>query len=366
MKTLGLRQFATTLLIGASLVAVSGCQQTAEAPSSPAASPAQEVSSPAAPTEKKDVKFTLAWLLQGTDAPITLAIDKGYFAAEGLNVTFERGYGSADTPSKVAAGQYDIGTGDIYNMIEFNEKNPDKKLVAFAVFSNGAPFAIATLADSGIKTPKDLAGKKLGAPAGDAPRRLWPVFATSVGIPPDSVEWVTMEPKLRETFLLQKQVDAISGFVTTFKPNLVKAGKKDADIVVFYFKDYGLPMYGNVLFAREDFIKKNPDVIKAFTKAVLKGMKDTIADPDAALKSVLKASQQPMDEAAERMRLEIALNNLYVNDEVKKNGLFGLDPERMQKTIDQTVKGFGLKTTPKVTDVFDDSFLPPKEERMLQ
>jgi NitT/TauT family transport system substrate-binding protein len=365
MNISGLKQLATTLFVGVALLAANGCQPTAEAPSSPAASPAQEVASPAASKEKKDVKFTLAWLLQGTDAPITLAIDNGYFAAEGLNVTIERGYGSADTASKVAAGQYDIGVGDIYNMIEFNEKNPDKKVVAFAVLSNGAPFAITTLADSGIKTPKDLVGKKLGAPVGDAPRRLWPVFATAVGIDPNSVEWVTMEPKLRETFLLQKQVDAISGFTTTFKPNLAKAGKKEADLVVFDFKDNGLPMYGNVFFAREDFIKKNPEVIKGFTLAVLKGMKDTIKDPDAALKSVLKTSQQPMDEAAEKMRLEIALNGLYVNDEVKKIGLFGFDPERMQKTLDQAVKGFGLKTTPKVNEVFDDSFLPPQAERML-
>ncbi len=365
MNKLGLKQFATTLLIGASLLAANGCQPAAQTPSSPAASPAQEVASPAAPKEKKDVKFTLAWLLQGTDAPITLAIDKGYYAEEGLNVTFERGYGSADTASKVASGQYDIGMGDIYNMIEFNEKNPDKKVVAFAVLSNGAPFAITALADSGIKTPKDLVGKKLGAPVGDAPRRLWPVFAAAVGIAPDSVEWVTMEPKLRETFLLQKQVDAISGFTTTFKPNLSKAGKKDADLVVFDFKDNGLPMYGNVLFAREEFIKQNPDLIKGFAKATLKGMKDTIKDPDAALKSVLGATQQPMDAVAEKMRLEIALNGLFVNDEVKKEGLFGLDPVRMQTTLDQTVKGFGLKSSPKVSEVFDDSFLPPKEERML-
>jgi NitT/TauT family transport system substrate-binding protein len=172
------------------------------------------------------LKFTLSWLPSSMDTPLVTAILKGYFAEEGLEVTYERGYGSADSITKIAAGQYDLGEGDPYSMIEFNAKNPDVPLVAIYVHFNRSPFGIYTLKDKGIGEPAQLAGKKLGAPAGDAPRRLWPVFAKQVGIDPGSVEWVTMEPQLREPFLIQGRVDAISGFMTSAMPNLVRGGVK--------------------------------------------------------------------------------------------------------------------------------------------
>jgi len=66
------------------------------------------------------LKFTLSWLPSSMDTPLVTAILKGYFAEEGLEVTYERGYGSADSITKIAAGQYDLGEGDPYSMIEFN------------------------------------------------------------------------------------------------------------------------------------------------------------------------------------------------------------------------------------------------------
>ena len=132
---------------------------------------------------------------------MTLAIERGYFAEEGLDIQFERGFGSADTASKIAANQYDMGFGDMYSMIEFNQQNPNEKLVAVAVPYNKAPFVLIALKESGIKSVQDLAGKKSSVPLrAMPPRRLWPVLAEQAGVDADSVEWVTMEPKLRETF----------------------------------------------------------------------------------------------------------------------------------------------------------------------
>ncbi|MDX2271569.1 MAG: ABC transporter substrate-binding protein [Cyanobacteriota bacterium] len=312
------------------------------------------------------VKFTLSWLLQGVDAPLTTAIEKGYFAEEGLQVTFERGFGSADSIGKIAAGQYDLGFGDPYSMIEFNEKNPDQKLITIAVPYNKAPFTIISLKKSGINSPADLAGKKLGAPAGDAPRRLWPVFASQTGVPVDGVEWITMEAKLRETFLLQGQVDAISGFVYSALPSLIKGGAGVEDLNIFYYTDNGLDFYGNSVITRVDYAQKNPEVLKKFLKAYIRGIQDTIRDPAAGLATVLKADTGGlMQEADEKLRLQLVLDRLLINPEVEANGLATVDPVRFQKSIEQTVQGFGLASQPPLEAVFDDSFLPPKEERLL-
>lgn len=314
------------------------------------------------------LKFTLSWLPSSMDTPLVTAILKGYFAEEGLEVTYERGYGSADSITKIAAGQYDLGEGDPYSMIEFNAKNPDVPLVAIYVHFNRSPFGIYTLKDKGIGEPAQLAGKKLGAPAGDAPRRLWPVFAKQVSIDPGSVEWVTMEPQLREPFLIQGRVDAISGFMTSAMPNLVRGGVSLEDITAFLYNDYGLELYGNALITRVQLLQEKPEQLKAFLRAYVKGWQDTIRDTDGNMLALLdkaKAEGQVLDMATEKLRLALAMPRLFVTDEVREIGLGDVVPARMETSIAQVVDGFGLSSKPPLKKVFDNSLLPPKSERMI-
>lgn len=336
-----------------------------------ATAPASEESPAAVATETEaqeltPVNFTLSWLLQGVDAGLTTAIDRGYFEEEGLDVTFERGFGSADSITKIAAGQYDIGEGDIYAMIEFNEKNPDQELVAVAIKFNRSPLSIVSLGDSNITEPALLEGKTLGSPAGDSARRLFPVFASVTGIDESSVTWVNVEPKLRETLLAQGEYDAASCFATSCIPPLSKAGYPLENLNVFYYNDYGLNLYGNAIIVRRDFLDANPDVVESFVAAYLRGTKAMIADPDAAFETIAQFAEGGVfDAETERYRLDLALDSLFLSPEVEANGIGGIDPERLETTIGQVVEGFGLSNTPTVDEVFDDSFLPPAEDRML-
>ena len=360
-----LRQLSTAALTLAVLLGTAACQTPTET-AVDAEAPAEAVADEAAeaPAELTSVNFTLSWLLQGVDGPLTLAIDRGYFAEAGLDVSFERGFGSSDTASKIAAGQYDMGFGDVYSMIEFNQQNPDDKLIAVAVTTNRAPFALLAFEDSGIESLDDMAGKKLGAPVGDAPRRLWPVLAEEAGVDAEAVEWVSMEPKLRQSFLLQGNVDAISGFSYSMIPALVEAGKTLDDMNIFYYTENGLDFYGNVIMVKESFLAENPEVVEGFLAAYIKGMQDAVADPEAGLAAVMAAGDELMDENAERLRLQIALDGLLVNEEVEEIGFGAADPERLEATIAQTVEGFDLPETPAVEEVFDDSYLPALEDRL--
>jgi NitT/TauT family transport system substrate-binding protein len=253
----------------------------------------------------------------------------------------------------------------MYSMIEFNQQNPDQKLIVVAVPYNKAPFALVSLKENGITSVEDLEGKKLGAPAGDAPRRLWPVLAEEVGVDAESVEWVTMEPKLRETFLLQGNVDAISGFIYSMMPSLIKGGKTPEDLNVFYYTDNGLDFYGNVVLVKESFLEENPEVVRGFLKAYIRGIQDMLRDPSTGLDSVMAAGDDLMERDAEKLRLQIALDDLLVNEEVEQLGIGDVDPERLKQTIAQTVEGFGLPTTPSPEEVFDGSYLPPLEDRQV-
>lgn len=361
-------------LLGVSLLAVAvslgACTPTPTAvESEPAAteeSAATAEDAAAATEELTPVSFTLSWLLQGVDAGLTTAIDRGYFAEEGLDVTFERGFGSADSITKIAAGQYDIGEGDIYAMIEFNEKNPDQELVAVAIKFNRSPLSIVSLGSSNITEPALLEGRSIGAPAGDSARRLFPVFASVTGIDESKVTWANVEPKLRETLLAQGEYDAASCFATSCIPPLGKAGFPLEDLNVFYYTDYGLNLYGNAIIVRRDYLEENPEIVRSFVAAYLRGTKDMIEDPDSAFATIAQFAEGGVfDEETERYRLDLALDNLILSPEVEENGVGGIDPARLETTIAQVVEGFGLSNTPTVDEVFDDSLLPPAEERML-
>ena len=298
------KQLHKILLVAASTAILAACNSAPPTTTSATTgdkAPATSAPATKAPTPdkkaKQDIRVQLPFLKQSLDAPLIWAIEKGYFAEEGLNVSYERGFGNADTISKLGTGKYDLAFSDIYNAMEFNDKNPNDKILAVAMYQNKAPFSIVTFKANGIKTPADLVVKKLGAPAGDGPRKLFPLFAKEVKIAPDSVTWETMEPKLRETFLLQGKVDAVSGFYTSVIPSLIKGGKTMDDIQIFFYDEFGLDFYGNGILVKQDFMTKNPEAIKSFLKAYFRGMQEVVKDPTAALDLVVSTDQSKLMEA---------------------------------------------------------------------
>jgi NitT/TauT family transport system substrate-binding protein len=315
-------------------------------------------------TEVVSVKFVLDWAIQGPQAPFIVALEKGYFAQEGLAVIMDRGYGSADAVSKVASGAYQIGYGSLDALIEFNVKNPGKELMAVYVVLNSPPYSVITLKGKGINSPKDLEGRKIGAPEGDAPRRLFPVFAKAVGIDPAKVEWVSMSPPLREPSLVKGEVDAITGFYFTGYLNLLALNVNPEDIVAFKYKDYGVELYGNAIIVRKDFMQSNPEAVAKFVRAVNRALKEVIADPEKAADYV-KQRDPLVDRNVELQRLKLALSDNILTEEVRRNGLGAVERTRLEKTIQSVVTAFNLPRTPSPDEVFTDRFLPPKEERTI-
>jgi len=123
-----------------------------------------------------DLKFALDWKFEGPSAPYFVAIDKGYYKAEGLNVTVDSGPGSVAGIARIAAGTYPIGFFDINSLAKFLDQNPDKKVQAVLMMYDNPAFAIASVAKTGINKPKDLEGKVLGAPPPDGAFAQWKAF----------------------------------------------------------------------------------------------------------------------------------------------------------------------------------------------
>ena len=178
------------------------------------------------------IKFQLDWRFEGPAALFLVPAAKGYFKDAKLDVTIDAGNGSGGTVTRVASGTYDMGFADLAALMEFHANNPDapNKPVAVMMVYNNTPAAVMALKKSGIKTPADLNGKKLGAPVFDAGRRAFPIFAKANNV--SGVQWTSMDPPLRETMLMRGDVDAITGFTFTSLLNLEARGAKADDVVV--------------------------------------------------------------------------------------------------------------------------------------
>lgn len=307
------------------------------------------------------IKFGLDWRFEGPSAPFLVAADKGYFTTEGLDVTIEPGTGSIEPIARVASGAFDMGFGDINALIKYRDQNPSNGVKAVFMVYNNPPFSIVSRKSRSIAAPKDLEGKKLGAPNGDATFAQWPVFVQANGIDATKVTIEHMGFPVREPMLAAGQVDAVTGFAFTSYITVKDRGVPVDDIVLIKMSDYGVKLYGNAILVNAKFAAEKPEAVKAFLRAFVKGLKETVHDPSNAIDSVLKRNDLAKRDT-ELERLRMAIRDNIVTPEVKLNGYGGVDAERFQASLDQIAQSYKFKNKPNAADIFDPSFLPPEHD----
>lgn len=319
---------------------------------------------PAAHAQETSVKFQLDWRFEGPSALFLWPAAKGYFKAEKLNVSIDAGNGSGNAVNRVASGTYDMGFADLAALMEFHANNPSapNKPVAVMVVYNNTPAAVLALKKSGIKSPADLAGKKMGAPVFDAGRRAFPIFQKANGI--GAVNWISMDPPLRETMLAKGDVDAITGFTFTSLLNLEARGVDPKDIIVLPYPQFGVKLYGNVIIASEDFLKKNPESVKAFLRAFTKGAREVIANPKAAVE-VVKERDGIINAALEERRLRLAIETSIATPDARAEGFGEIKAPRLALMASQVADAFNTKGRINPEAVFNASFLPTAAERNI-
>jgi NitT/TauT family transport system substrate-binding protein len=303
------------------------------------------------------IKFQLDWRFEGPSALFLVPAAKGYFKDAGLEVTVDSGNGSGGAVTRVASGTYDMGFADLAALMEFHANNPDapNKPVAVMMVYNNTPASVMALKKSGIKTPADLAGKKLGAPVFDAGRRAFPIFAKVNSI--ENVTWTAMDPPLRETMLVRGDVDAITGFTFTSLLNIEARGVPAADVTVLAYPDNGVKLYGNAIIASPKMIKENPEAIKAFLAAFAKGAKDVVADPAKAIEAV-KARDGIINAQLETRRLQLAIDTVINSPSAREEGFGQVKGPRLALMASQVSDAFNTKSRVKAAEVWNGSFLP--------
>lgn len=308
------------------------------------------------------VALTLASNVEGRTGPIMLAIDRGYFTAEGIDFSFSPGTGgSADTVNRVARGTFQFGIGDAASLIKFNVVNPRSKVKAVFNFYM-ADLAIVTMKSSGIKAPADLKGRILGAPTGDTAYRMFPAFTAATGVAKEDVRWEHMAMSVREVMLLQGKVDAITGTAISAYFGLKSAGAAESDIVFLRYKDYGINIIGNALMTTEVLTKERPELVSRVVRAISRGWMDSVKDPYASVDAALK--REPLlKRDIELAKLKDAIRNFVSHADAQTLGVGSYSDDTLKFSVDVISRSEGISAPVLPSDIADMSFLPPVAER---
>lgn len=258
--------------------------------------------------EKVDVTIQLAWTHEYSSAPFYSAIENGRFEDANLNVTLITGGfnedGYVDPIAQVVSGDGDFGLSGTSSMLE--ERANGQSVVSVLTVLQRSPFSLISLSDSNINTPADLVGKTITVTEGTAQRSL-DALLLAEGISPDDV---TIVP--RTSFgidpLIDGDVDVLGGWIINEGIQIQEAGFEPTFILL---SDYGIDEYSFTVFTTEEMINTQPEVVNAVVDSIVKGMEDTIANPEQAIDYVLKfAPELNREEQQTRLYAMLPLMNI--------------------------------------------------------
>ena len=210
-----------------------------------------------------------------------MALGKGYFKDEGLNVTIMPSKGTADAIRTVATGGAELGFIDIPSLVASGSAGSAVKIVA-ANYQK-PPYCIFTLnPGANVTEPKQMAGLELGSSTASFVPKIWAAFMEMNKVDSKTLKVVNIDAASRVPMLAAGKVQSIDQFLMS-EPAIRRA-VTNAKPVCLFAGDYGLEIYANSLGVSEDFLAKNPDVVKKFIRAALKGWKDALANPEEAAK----------------------------------------------------------------------------------
>jgi len=311
------------------------------------------------------VRFAYDWILNGPYAFGIAGERQGFFREAGIDITIQRGFGSARIPLDMAAGTFDIAMCDPTPTLRFMSQNPNNDLVAVGLLWDQAPTSVTVRADGPITNISQLAGKTLAAPEFDGGRQVFPAFAAVNNIPLSSITWMSVAPELRETMLVQRRADGITGFVTSTALSLRALGMDLPAQRIFRYREHGLDFfYGSVLLTTRRYMDANPDAVRAVVHGMIRSLRWSFANRAAAIQA-LRAREALTDVAIESIRQDMAMAELVDSPNVRRLGLGVMEAPRFARQIEAVKMAFNLGDMPTPDRFYTDRFLPPAAERQL-
>lgn len=312
-------------------------------------------------TRALPLKFTLDFRISGQVAPFFVALQKGYYAEEGLAPSFDVGSGSVAAITRVASGAYDMGFGDLSALMEFHATQGPLVQAVYQYY-NRAPFVIIARKDRGVTDFRSLQGKRIAAAAVESTRRAWPIAAQHAGVPVDAFQWVTTDFSQRDNVIVRGDVDG----ATYFHDSALSLFQRidPSELTVLSYAEAGASLYGNAILTSSRLAAERPEVVRAFLRATNRGVQDTLADPQGAMAAV-KAREPMIDEKLEAQRFGLTSRYLVTAD-TRSHGLGAVRADLLARQVEEITRTFGLKSAPAAEAVFSAAFLPSAAERAVK
>jgi NitT/TauT family transport system substrate-binding protein len=301
-----------------------------------------------AQTQKLD--FILNWVPGGDHAPYYYAKQQGWYEKEGIDLNLEPGKGSAIATQKVGAGANPIGLADMAGVLVAKSKGADTVAV-YNVYAN-SPQGMYWLKSSGITGVKDFPGKKIGNPAADGARVMWPALAKANGVDPKSVTWVNIDANGKLAALKAKSID-----ITTSFYNLHHVFQRELgdDMGFLAWRDAGLNPYGNSIIVNAKFLEANRPLIDKFVKVTQRAFRACVDKPEPCVQALVDANGAlKYDNEMQNWKLVEVL----MSDKFSREVALGIhEDKRMQDDYELVRDYIGIDKPFDVKSVYTNEFL---------
>ncbi|MEU4562743.1 ABC transporter substrate-binding protein [Actinoplanes sp. NPDC023936] len=289
-----------TLVLIVVVLLTAGCTDTEDSPA----------------TDADEITYLTAFGAVGRDAFAWVAQEKGYFRDAGLDVTIRLGAATGENVKVLSAGQAQFANLDMTGtwILAGTGQAPDIR--TFAAVHQQTLVSIIALEGAGITEPRDLEGRTLGAATGSVNQLLFPAYAKLAGIDASRVKWVNAAPAQLPALLASGRVDALSTFLIGARGIEKAAGGKKT--VVLPYSAFLAGLYGNGLVTTTAVIEKDPDLVRRFRDAALRGLRYTMEHPDEAAQ-ILKKAQPAADVTAAVGEITLMAPAVKPSGEIDKN-----------------------------------------------
>lgn len=301
------------------------------------------------------VTLALDWIVNGTHAGYFVADAQGYYRDAGMDVSLSRGFGSGDTVKRIGAGAATFGVADTSTVIA-SVANEDIPVQIVAMVFGKAPLGVIYLKESGIEKPSDLEGKKIARSASGSSVVMFPGFLKANDLDRSSMEEVVADANTLLSLLMSRRVDAVLGQTINLGRYQEVAKEQGLTAAGMNYSDHGLEAYGNAIIANPETIQQNPDLVRRFVAASVKGIAYAISHPDEAI-AIMKQANPEIDANAAKEEL-IGLRSFATSGDAEVKGIGYINPERMAATIATVSSALPLKREPAPEEIFTSEFLP--------
>jgi NitT/TauT family transport system substrate-binding protein len=293
----------------------------------------------AAPARSQDlrkVNFTLSWLADGYSGYAFAAVP--FWRARGLDVTVHLGHGSVTAAQAIAAGQFDFGLSNATVVMQLATK--DLWLRALSMISYETSMGVAVAAESAIQKPTDLEGKKVALAVTSSDAAFFKPFCQLNKVDYDKVHVLDMDALVRDRALTTGQVDAISGFASSFLAAFLTQNRK---LRIMMYSHYGLPVYGDAtLLTTEATAAKDPELCQAMADGLMEGLKQSLLQPDVAQAAFMQAN--PLLKLTAngndfiRYGMAVQRANAMASDDPLQHGMGYMDTQRLQQSAEIVIR----------------------------